>query len=178
MRTALAVGVVLFEWLRQRRARGDGWADSAKADQQAILDMVIAHARPQLASQLRYGDEIATKALGVLALNVSALAVLVTVGEQLNEWWWVAGAGLLLSAVLLLATIWPRAFSVGPEPAEFYAKMAGQSRRVAGRQMLTELIAALERNDAPLRAKDRLFKAGFALLVVSGFGAVGVVLAS
>jgi hypothetical protein len=173
--TGLAIGWLLGR--RARRPRHEAHGDR-HSDEAAILEMLIQHARPLLEAQLQDGDELATKALGALAVNVSALAVVVSVRGDLNESWWLAGAGLLMSSVLLLATIWPRRFSVGPDPAEFYEEMGAASHLVAARQMLAEFIAALDRNDAPLRTKNRLFKTGFALLVASGFVIIGVVLAS
>jgi hypothetical protein len=184
MRTALALGLVLVAWLRRRRnpdAAASEFGDpasTAEADQQAVLDMLIAQSSQRLESQLQDSDELATKALGVLAIDVSALAVLVTVRSDLHGSWLLAGGGLFLSGVLLLATIWPREFSTGPDPGEFYDEMGGSSRIEAARQMLAELIAALEQNDGPLRTKNRLFKLGFALLILSAFGSVVVMLAS
>jgi hypothetical protein len=182
MRTAMGIGLLIVAWLRHLRARRPSteWAREAAAetDHQAIVDMLILHSRPRLEAQLQDGDELVTKALGVLAIDVSALAVLVTVRGDIHAFWWLAGGGLVASGLLLLGTIWPREFSTGPDPAEFYEEMGGSTRIVASRQMLTELIAALDRNDPPLRSKNRLFKAGFTVLVVSILASLGIALAS
>ena len=56
--------------------------------------------------------------------------------------------------------------------------MGASTRLVASRQMLAELLAAIDANEARLPEKKRLFKAGFRLLVVAILGALAVAIAS
>jgi hypothetical protein len=54
--------------------------------------------------------------------------------------------------------------------------MGGSTRLAASRQMLSELLAAIDQNDKELPGKRRLFKVGFALLVVALLGSLTVAL--
>ena len=54
--------------------------------------------------------------------------------------------------------------------------MGVSTRLVATRQMLSELLKAVDENDTQLPGKNRLFKIGFALLVVALLGSLAVAL--
>jgi hypothetical protein len=75
-----------------------------------------------------------------------------------------------------LAAVWPRTFDVGPDTRRFYEAMGGGTRLAASRQMLSELLAAIDQNDRELAGKRRLFKAGFAILVVAFVGSLAAAL--
>ena len=149
-------------------------AATHESDEQAILDMLVPRAQARIDGQLRDGDALDTKTLGVLGLDTAAVALLVAVRDSLNALWWIPAGVLGVTGVLLLAAIWPRTFDLGPDPREFYEVMGTSSRVVATRQMLSELLKAVDENDRQLPGKNRLFKFGFTLLVVALMGSLTV----
>src|SRR5713226_50200 len=111
--------------------RGDliervGAAQSAahESDEQAILDMLLPRAQARIDGQLRDGDALDTKALGVLGVDTAAVALLVAVRGSLNALWWIPTGALGVTGVLLLAAIWPRTLDLGPDPRKFYEAMS------------------------------------------------------
>ena len=102
--------------------------------------MLVPRAQARIDGQLRDGDALDTKTLGVLGLDTAAVALLVAVRDSLNALWWIPACALGVTGVLLLAAIWPRTFDLGPDPRKFYEAMGTSSRLVATRQMLSELL--------------------------------------
>jgi hypothetical protein len=163
------------------RAAAPGGAEersAAEKDELSLLELLVPRAQGRIDGQLRESDALDGKALGVLGADAAAIALLVAVRFELSRVWWLAAAALGASAVALLATVWPRAFDVGPDPRRFYETMAGSTPVQSARQMLSELIAASEHNAGQLPRKRRLFKAGFALLVAGLLAALIVALVS
>ena len=146
------------------------------SDEQAIVDMLIPRAQSRIDAQLRDSDSLDAKALGVLGVTAAGIALMVAVRRSVNEVWWFPTGALGVAGVLLLASIWPRTFDVGPDPRRFYEAMVTSTRLAASRQMLSELLAAVDVNDRHLPGKNRLFKAGFGVLVVALLGCLGVAL--
>ncbi len=146
------------------------------SDEQAILDMLIPRAQSRIDAQLRDSDSLDSKALGVLGVTAAAIALMVAVRAAVNELWWLPTGAVGGAGVLLLASIWPRRFDLGPDPRRFYEAMATSTRLAASRQMLSELLAAVDANDRHLPGKNTLFKAGFGVLLGSLLGCLGVAL--
>jgi hypothetical protein len=138
-----------------------------EADEQAILDMLVSQTRARVSEQLQNSDELGTRALGVAAVDVGALALVVAVRGDLSRFWWVPVLCYLLAGGLLLGTVWPRVFDAGPEPRTFYERYGGGTRLDASRAMLSELLAAKDTNDPLLSVKNRVFKWGFGILIVA-----------
>src|SRR5436309_14183604 len=78
-----------------------------ESDEQAILDMLVPRAQARIDGQLRDGDALDTKTLGVLGLDTAAVALLVAVRGSLNALWWIPAGALGVTGVLLLAAICP-----------------------------------------------------------------------
>jgi hypothetical protein len=148
----------------------------SESDQQAIVDMLVPRAQARVDGQLRDSDAIDAKALGVLGVDAAAIALLVAVRSDLHATWWIPVSGLGAAGILLLAAVWPRTFDVGPDTRRFYETMASSSRLDASRQMLAELLAAVDGNDKQLPPKAWLFKGGFAILVLALLGSLPVAL--
>ena len=145
-------------------------------DEQMVLDMLIGRSQGRIDNQLHDSDALDAKALGVLAIDAAAIALLVAVHGELPDFWWAPTVGLGAAGIVLLAVIWPRRFDVGPDPGRFYQAFGSSPAIVASRQMLSELLAAIDTNDAVLPAKGRLFKLGFSALVLSLLGCLPVAL--
>src|SRR5687768_11196930 len=168
-------------WLFGRKAdqrEGERAARQREEDELALLDMLSARAQTRLDGQLQDSDAVDTKALGVLAVAAAAVALMVAVRNDLSELWWVPTAVLGLAGLFLLATIWPRKFDVGPDTRTFYEEMTGSPRVTAAGQMLSELLAAIDRNDLQIPAKNRLFKLGFTVLLAGLVGCLVLALLS
>jgi hypothetical protein len=140
-------------------------------DQERILELIVAGARMRLEGQLRDSDAVDVKTLGVLAANAAVLGVLIAVHSAIDVLWWIPATGLGLGDLLLLCAVWPRALDAGPDWRVFYGRWGASTPSDAGRQMLSELLDAIDRND--IRARDHygkviLFKAGF-VLTAAGF---------
>jgi hypothetical protein len=157
-------------------AKREASAVPQEADEQGILDMLIPRAQARIDGQLHDSDALDAKALGILGVTAAAIGLMVAVRHDLNRVWWIPTAALGIAAVLLLAAVWPRTFDVGPDTRRFYEVMGGSTRLAASRQMLSELLAAIDQNDKELPGKRRLFKVGFALLVVALLGSLTVAL--
>jgi hypothetical protein len=119
-----------------------------------------------------------SKALGLLGLDAAAIALMTAVRYDLLSLWWLPTTVLGLAGALLLAALWPRRFDLGPDTRRFYETMGASSRLDAGRQMLTELLVAVDGNDVRLPPKVKLFKSGFALLVIGLLGSLTVALST
>lgn len=127
----------------------------------------------RLDGQFRDSDALDVKALGLLGADAAALAVLVATHDALSRLWWIPAVGLGIAGMLLLAAVWPRTMDSGPDWRRFYDRWGGAIPAQAARQMLVELLAAVETNDAQARkahGKNVVFKLAFALLVVSLVG--------
>ena len=74
--------------------------------------------------------------------------------------------------------MWPVRLDTGPDTRAFFETFGGGLELTTKRQMLADLLAAVDRNDVhrQLRLKDRVFKLAFALLVVSLLGSLAVAL--
>jgi hypothetical protein len=153
-------------------------AEPSEDDEQAILDMLVPRAQARIDGQLLDSDALDTKALGVLGVDAAAIALMVAVRSDLARLWWIPVVALGLAGVLLLAAVWPRTFDLGPDTRRFYETMGASTRLAASRQMLAELLAAIDANETRSPEKKLLFKTGFRLLVVAILSSLGVALAS
>ncbi|HEY8777360.1 MAG TPA: hypothetical protein VIM33_12895 [Gaiellaceae bacterium] len=138
-------------------------------DAEEVLQMVIAQAQARLASQFRLSDSLDVKALGVLAADAAALGVLIAAHDAINPHWWIAALILSVGGVLLLIAVWPRELDEGPNLREFYRNFGGGTAEYVGRQLLSELLAAIEGNNRK-KGKSGLFKLGFAIMVIGLIG--------
>jgi hypothetical protein len=150
-----------------------------QGDPQAVLDLLIPHARALLDAQVQDVDELATKALGVLAVAGAVLALLAGARDDLTPYWWVPSAFLVAAGGLLLSAIWPQqALDSGPDPLAFYERFGGVDRLTASQQMLAQLNSAFDHNAPTLARRGRLFNLGFVSLTLGLVGAIVVVLVS
>jgi hypothetical protein len=146
------------------------------SDREEILKLIIERADVRLDGQLRDNDALDAKALGLLAATGAALGVLVAVHESLNRYWWIPALLLGLAAAMLLIVIWPREFDIGPDWREFYTKHGDGKLEEVGRQMLSELVSAIEWNER-IDKHSYLYSSYF-LLFGGLLGAVVIALAS
>ena len=146
-----------------------GLPGRAPSDVEVVTQMVITGALSRLESQLRNNNARDLKALGVLGADAAALGVLIASHDAINRLWWVPAAGLGVAGFLLLVTVWPRKLDEGPNWREFYETFGGGTAKSVGRQMLAELLAAIDENARRTRSRKPLavFKAGLILMAVS-----------
>jgi hypothetical protein len=94
----------------------------------------------------------------------------VAVHETLSDLWWIPAIVIGVAGLLFIAVVWPREFDFGPDLSTFQSTMGGGPTLAASRQMLTELVSAIENNAK--RDKILIFWCGLALLVLALLGCV------
>lgn len=155
--------------VRLTRERTTGLPGEAPSDAKVVTQMVITGALSRLDAQLRDDNARDLKALGVLGADAAALGLLIATHDALGRLWWVPVAGLGVAGFLLLVTVWPRKLDEGPNWREFYETFGGGTAKSVGRQMLAELLAAIDENErrTQTRKPNTVFKAGLILMAVS-----------
>jgi hypothetical protein len=151
-----------------RRVAGD--------DEEIVVRMLVARAQSRLDAQLHGRQWLDLKALGLLGADAAAAGVLIAVHDAVNRFWWVDATGLALAGLLLLAAIWPRKLDVGPSLRGFYESFGSGAAVDVARQMLAELLEAIETNDRVTRAHqpELLNELSLVLIVLPLAGAVPV----
>lgn len=94
--------------------------DEVKAISETARDLALR----QLDQQFQASDNLDTKALGVLGLDVAALAAILAGAKDVFQGrnWGYPAALILLSAALAMIAISTRRWSYGPKVAAFYGK--------------------------------------------------------
>jgi hypothetical protein len=85
-------------------------------NERAVLEIAVARAQALVDGQFRDNDALDAKAFGMLGANAAAIGVLVAAHHDINSFWWLPAGALGVSAVLLMAIVWPRRFDTGPDP--------------------------------------------------------------
>jgi hypothetical protein len=125
------------------------------SDAETVLGLVVTQGRARLEGQLRDSDALDVKALGILGADAAALGVLIATHDAISTVWWIPAAGLGVVALLLFVALWPRRLDSGPNWRVFYETYGGGAAVDVGRQMLGELLDAVDSNDESL-SKPRL----------------------
>jgi hypothetical protein len=148
------------------------------ADQTAIVDMMIARAQGRIDTQLQDAETLSTRALGVLAVDAAAVALMVSVHTDVSRYWPVPTIALGLAGAGLLWAVLPTKLDTGPDTRAFFEIFGGGFELETKQQLLADLLAAVDRNDADGRSRrrGRAFKLAFALLVLSLLGSLAVAL--
>jgi hypothetical protein len=164
---------------RLTREQTTGLPAEGPSDAEVVTQLVITGALSRLEAQLRDNNALDLKALGVLGADAAALGVLIAAHDALSRLWWIPAAGLGVAGFLLLVTIWPRKLDGGPNWREFYETFGGGTARDVGRQLLAELLAAIDENERRTRARkpNAVFKGGLLLMAVSLLASVPIALA-
>jgi hypothetical protein len=168
--------VPILRWLRREETAGG--LEPTAHEQAAILDMLIARAQGRIDTQLRDAETRAAKSLGVLALDAAAVALLVGVHADLSDSWPVPTAALGVAGLGFLWVVWPVKLDTGPDTRAFFEAFGGGFEITTKKQMLADLLAAVDRNDLDdrLRTRNRVFSWSFILLVMSLLGSLAVAL--
>jgi hypothetical protein len=148
-----------------RKEIADPWEDPD--DEYAVLvDLTVPEAQQRFYSGSSDWSALDTKALGILAVAAAAIAILVTVHEDVNRFWWIPAVILTVAGGFLIAAIWPRDFYFGPDLLDFHDEMRDLSPLDAARELLYELVDATRKNDENLTSKTILFWWGLGVLSV------------
>jgi hypothetical protein len=144
----------------------------------AITETARDLALRQLDQQFEASDNLDTKALGVLGLDVVALAAILAGAKDVfqGRGWGYPAALILLSALLAMIAIWTRRWSYGPKVAAFYNKATHDPNKLSSAQanadliseLVDEKIGPLAKAEATLRWKARFFQAAMGLVVIAG----------
>src|SRR5712691_4429695 len=112
-------------------------------DEYAVLaDLVVPAAQERFYSGVRDWDALDTKAVGFLAIDAAAIGVLVAVHRVVNDLWWAPAAVCGIAGGLLVASIWPRNFVLGPDLFDLHDGMRDASPLEAAREMVNDVVIA------------------------------------
>jgi hypothetical protein len=129
-------------------------------------------ARDELSAELASADSDDVKSLGFLAVDLAAIALIVSVRHDLDRYWYWVAVGLGLSATLLLVALWPRLYTTGPDPMAFYEDDTAEARDAQHVAVLAiaGLSAARQHNESVRRHKGRWYTAGLVTSIVTVVG--------
>lgn len=139
-----------------------------------MLDLLIDQATAELSELNRADDGLDTKAGGVLAAAFVALAALLAGSKGAVPWWGIPAAVIGVGCLPLAWALRPREFSVGTDLRGFYYEMGARPLEDASRQMLSQLLRAIDENRAALAHKGDAVDWGVRI-VLTGFVAAVVV---
>lgn len=146
---------------------GDRPPSQTNEDRVRVLSLIIERAEARIAFQSRDIDSHDTKALAFIAVDLAGAGVLVGVRDSLQPWWWVPLIGLGISAAFFASTLWPRLFDSGPNLRQFYETWGGSTVVDVHRQMMGEMLDAIDKNRRILPGKERAFNVGAVVLAVT-----------
>jgi hypothetical protein len=146
-------------------------------EQADAVRLIVDRAQARLDAQLRDNDALDVKALGLLAVDAAVLGVLIATHDSLNHLWAIPAATLIAAGFFFLGAVWRREFDSGPNWREFYEEHAWEPIEDIARHMLSDLLTAIEWNDAHGRSKGLLYDIAFraGALGLLGAGIVGLV---
>jgi hypothetical protein len=151
------------------------WDDPA-AEYEVLSEMIVPAAQQRYVTGLQDWDAIDTKALGVLAAAVAAIAALAAFHGGINRFWWLPAIGLLCSCVLFALVIRPYEVTPAPDLLDLHDQMRGEGRLEVARELLDDFTYAADRNDRPLRLKVQLFGYGLVVMAASLAGSLPILL--
>jgi hypothetical protein len=132
----------------------------------AILAMLVEVAGNQLDQQLESSDSHDAKALGLLAVDVGAVAGAIAVSPSWTPCWIVPIVLAVISALGFLETVRSRQYNFGPDLREFYERHGAGPLGDAQRFMLAQLLEAIDFNNGLLPPKARAFVVGLVALLL------------
>ncbi len=133
----------------------------------------------QLDQQLSASDNLDAKALGVLGLDIAALAAILAGTKDAFQGrpWELPAATILLAAIFAMTAIATRRWDYGPKVGAFYEKettgsIGAVTTTQANADLISELIdpkkGSLTKGDGIVRWKARLFTIAIGLTVLAG----------
>lgn len=142
------------------------WNDQ-EAEYQVLTDLLVPAAQGRFDRAHQDWDALDTKALGMIAVDAAAIAGLAAVHDAINRLWWLPTLAFVAAGLLMVASIWPRVVTLGPDLADLHDQLREQSPLDAARLMFNETSAATSDADGTLERKVFLFWLGLAVLSVS-----------
>jgi hypothetical protein len=129
--------------------------------------LLVERAWAEIELQLGDSDALDVKALGMLAAEGAAVALLVASHDDLYRLWSLSAVFFGLAAVCHLVVIWPKKFEIGPDLAASYESLkATPGATFVYPQLLTELLGSIAlNNEKHLPRKILFLRLGFALFV-------------
>ena len=132
----------------------------------------------ELHDEIARADADDLRSLGLLAVDLTAAALLVSVRQVVDRFWYWALVGLGVSVALLLAALWRRSYETGPDPRDFYVNHAAETvdpERVALFAMIG-LSSSTYHNNMVRRHKGHLYSASLAVLILTVLGGTAFLL--
>ena len=144
----------------------------------AITEIARDLALRQLDQQFQASDNLDTKAVAVLGLDVAVLAAILAGSKDVFQGraWGYPAALILLSAVLAMISVSTRRWSYGPKVAAFYKEATKNPNQISEAQANADLISelvdpkegSLVKAERTLRSKSRYFQTAMGMIVVAG----------
>lgn len=125
--------------------------------------MLVGLAQTQLLAQMLDSDNADGRSVGLLGLNGALVAADLAARGLFGADWWLPLPGLGLSIAILLSLRRGTRLELGPAPRAFYSTYGGNLRR-ARLVLLSDLDAALRRNDQLIVRKERRMAVAVAIL--------------
>ena len=139
-------------------------------EQSEAVRLIVERAQARLDAQLRDNDALDVKSLGLLAVDAAVLAVRIATHDALNNLWAIRAATLVAAGFFFLGAVWRRELDSGPDWREFYEEYAWEPIEDVAGHMLSDLLTAIDWNDAHGRSKGLLYEFAFR---VGAFGLLG-----
>ena len=129
-------------------------------DLYSIADTARDLALRQLDWKLQAANNLDSKALGVLGLDVAAVAAILVGKDAVFHGNWQAPAFLILfSAFFAMAAIWSRKWSYGPKVGEVYNSATADSSTVSATKAHEDLISELiDKKTGALAVSERALR--------------------
>lgn len=169
------------EFRKKFKSSGLMSPDDDLANQAASL--LVTQSQSVLQSELAVHSSQDSRALGFLAADIAAMALLPTLSfvTSNSDWWWLLLVVLGLAAAVMawdviLATVGTAGYDVGPIWTEYYdARQGVIATPLEGNlEMVRQLTRAIERNYDLFNAKIKTFNWGLAVHVAAVIVAVAV----
>ena len=149
----------------QRKAR--------QASGQIAVDLALA----ELSTELAAADADDVKSVGLLTVELGAAALVVSVRDSLDRYWYWVIVGLAVSAALVAASLWRRFYATGPDARRFLKETDDATDpRYAAAVAVMGLALSRDNNMKIRRHKGRLYTASFVTLIVTAVGGAAFLL--
>ena len=144
-------------------------APSSELPTEAAARIALDLARYQLAAASA-GDTNTLAAIGMLAFELAAAAVVIQARGSLDRFWWATAVGLAVSACLLGVSLRRHPVDLGPDPMAFYEGARGGSERKVTLIALEDLRRARAFNERAWLRRARWSRASVWVLASTAIG--------
>ncbi|MGI8553636.1 MAG: hypothetical protein ACR2PL_23040, partial [Dehalococcoidia bacterium] len=125
-----------------------------------VVALTISQAQAQIAWQLQLSAQRDAQAIAFIGVDLAGIAILAAVQTVFGNLWWTPSIALLVSAGCLGRAFTQADVNTGPQLKAFYERYKDAEALEAHLQMLSELLDAVEQNDAEPERKSPWYIGG------------------